>query len=256
MTWQFPGAPPQQVQQIRLLLLPLRDLQSLHRHLPDIRGQQVPALSVLWVRSACVQVVLPAPRGESHDRPPQPHVRGLPPTGRLWLHQVRSRRGAGEEECSLCAGSQHDQRQDLPRCLVLVPHPSHHRHLQAALQDRHPVIMEFQVKVVSVDGETCIFFRYHLIKWKIRRYFKKEENDEHIIQYFRTCSIGDWLVLYQMSRNMNKRSLSDCLTHISLLVRSSSFFLDFMPTFWVFWAEHWAPTRSRIQIISSIKIVW
>merc|ERR1712012_645061 len=23
-------------------------------------------------------------------------------------------------------------------------------------------------------------FRYHLIKWKIRRYFKKEENDEHI----------------------------------------------------------------------------
>ena len=70
--------------------------------------------------------------------------------------------------------------------------------------------MEFQVKVVSVDGGTCIFyFRYHLIKWKIRRYFKKEENDEHIIQYFRTCSIGDWLVLYQMSRNMNKRSLSE-----------------------------------------------
>ena len=61
------------------------------------------------------------------------------------------------------------------------------------------------MKVVTGQKVRDLFSRYHLIKWKIRRYFKKEENDEHIIQYFRDCSIGDWLVLYQMSRNMNKR---------------------------------------------------
>merc|ERR1712038_128654 len=58
-------------------------------------------------------------------------------------------------------------------------------------------------------------FRYCLIKWKIRRYFKKDENDDHIIHYFRHCSIGDWLVLYQMSRNMNKRFYADFLSVLS-----------------------------------------
>ena len=57
-------------------------------------------------------------------------------------------------------------------------------------------------------------FRYHLIKWKIRRYFKKTENDRHIEHYIEHCSLGDWLVLYQMSRNMNKRFFADqCHEH-------------------------------------------
>ena len=41
----------------------------------------------------------------------------------------------------------------------------------------------------------------------MRRYFKKDENDCHIYHYIKHCSQGDWLVLYQMSRNMNKRSV-------------------------------------------------
>jgi len=57
--------------------------------------------------------------------------------------------------------------------------------------------------------------RYHLIKWKIRRYFRKNENDEHIKHYIKHCSIGDWLVLYQMSRNMNKRFFADFLSVLS-----------------------------------------
>jgi len=54
-------------------------------------------------------------------------------------------------------------------------------------------------------------FRYQLIKWKIRRYFVKTENDEPVRYYVEHCSLGDWLVLYQMARNMNKRFFAEFL---------------------------------------------
>ena len=63
-----------------------------------------------------------------------------------------------------------------------------------------------------------ITFRYLLIKWKIRRYFKKDENDRHIHHYIKHCSQGDWLVLYQMSRNMNKRFFADFISVLSRTV--------------------------------------
>jgi len=62
------------------------------------------------------------------------------------------------------------------------------------------------------------YFRYLLIKWKVRRYFKKDENDRHIYHYIKHCSQGDWLVLYQMSRNMNKRFFADFLSVLSRTV--------------------------------------
>jgi len=62
--------------------------------------------------------------------------------------------------------------------------------------------------------------RYFLIKRKIRRYFRKDENDQHIQYYIQHCSIGDWLVLYQMSRNMNKRFFSDFISVLSKSINS------------------------------------
>eukprot|EP00092_Neocalanus_flemingeri_P002461 GFUD01002633.1.p1 GENE.GFUD01002633.1~~GFUD01002633.1.p1 ORF type:complete len:421 (-),score=78.51 GFUD01002633.1:86-1348(-) len=61
-------------------------------------------------------------------------------------------------------------------------------------------------------------YRYLLIKWKIRRYFQKNENDRHIGHYIEHCSLGDWLVLYQMSRNMNKRFFADFISVLSKTV--------------------------------------
>ena len=150
MILMLPGAPPQQVQQIRRLLLPLWDVQPLHCDLSDICHQQVPPLPVFWLRPPCVHVVLHAPRGEAHEQP-QPHVRGLPQAGGVWLREVRPGGRPGEEERSVCARPQHDQRQDLPGGLVLVPRPRHHRHLQTHLQNCHTFVMEFQVKVLSVE---------------------------------------------------------------------------------------------------------
>jgi len=57
--------------------------------------------------------------------------------------------------------------------------------------------------------------RYNLLRWKIRRYFKKDENDHHIENYVQHCSLGDWLVLYQMAKNMNKRFFADFLSVLS-----------------------------------------
>lgn len=73
-------------------------------------------------------------------------------------------------------------------------------------------------------------FRYLLIKWKVRRYFRKDENDRHIQHFIRHCPQGDWLVLYQMSRNMNKRSLtsSEMVMSLCTTLQLSRFFADFI----------------------------
>ncbi|XP_023325021.1 innexin inx2 isoform X2 [Eurytemora carolleeae] len=57
--------------------------------------------------------------------------------------------------------------------------------------------------------------RYQMMKMKMHRYFKNNENIQHIKHYVYHCSIGDWFVLYQMSRNMNRRFFADFLVVLS-----------------------------------------
>ena len=63
----------------------------------------------------------------------------------------------------------------------------------------------------------CIFTstRFYLMKVKMHRYFKTNPNTLHIEHYILNCSIGDWFVLYQMSRNMNRRFFADFITVLS-----------------------------------------
>ena len=108
--------------------------------------------------------------------------------------------------------------------MVLVLHTSHHWDIEACLSDFYRFIMESQVWLYYI---LCLvlrylFVRYQLIKWKIRRYFKKSENDRHIEHYIEHCSLGDWLVLYQMSRNMNKRFFADFISVLSKTVNPHS----------------------------------
>ena len=58
-------------------------------------------------------------------------------------------------------------------------------------------------------------FRYLIMKVRISRYFKSDENMKHVRHYTKHCSIGDWFVLYQMSRNMNTRFFAEFLTVLS-----------------------------------------
>lgn len=60
--------------------------------------------------------------------------------------------------------------------------------------------------------------RYFLMKMKLKRYFKINAHVKHIQYYCLHCSIGDWFVLYQMSKNLNKRFFAEFLTVLALTV--------------------------------------
>lgn len=69
-------------------------------------------------------------------------------------------------------------------------------------------------------------FRYHMMRIRISRYFKTDNNMRHIKHYIQRCSIGDWFVLYQMSRNMNTRFFAEFLVVLSRKVNPDPGLVD------------------------------
>ncbi len=53
------------------------------------------------------------------------------------------------------------------------------------------------------------------MKMKMHRYFKHNENIERVKAYILACSVGDWFVLYQMSKNLNRRFFHQFLITLS-----------------------------------------
>ena len=47
------------------------------------------------------------------------------------------------------------------------------------------------------------------------RYFKRSKNRELIKEYVKSITIGDWFVLYQMSKNLNRRFFYDFLIQLA-----------------------------------------
>ncbi|XP_059095142.1 innexin inx2-like isoform X1 [Tigriopus californicus] len=60
--------------------------------------------------------------------------------------------------------------------------------------------------------------RFFLMKLKMSKYFKKNAHLIHIMHYIHNCSIGDWFVLYQMSKNLNKRFFAEFLALLAMTV--------------------------------------
>lgn len=60
--------------------------------------------------------------------------------------------------------------------------------------------------------------RYFLIKMKMSKYFKNNAHMKHILHFIENCSIGDWFVLYQMSKNLNKRFFAEFLALLAMTV--------------------------------------
>jgi len=50
------------------------------------------------------------------------------------------------------------------------------------------------------------------------RYMNNNKHALHIQHYVMNCSIGDWFVLYQMSKNMNKRFFAEFIALLSLKI--------------------------------------
>ncbi len=51
--------------------------------------------------------------------------------------------------------------------------------------------------------------------FRIFRYFRNSEHVEDVKAYIKSVTIGDWFVLYQMSKNLNRRFFHDFLIQLS-----------------------------------------
>jgi len=75
------------------------------------------------------------------------------------------------------------------------------------------------VRVFTRSLQLCSArIRMFLVQMKMQRYFAKNAHMVHIRHYILHCSIGDWFVLYQMSKNVNKRFFAEFLALLALTV--------------------------------------
>jgi len=58
--------------------------------------------------------------------------------------------------------------------------------------------------------------RFQLINMRMNRYFKKSSKMVKIEHFVSQCKLGDWFVLYQLSKNLNRPFFMDFLTHLSV----------------------------------------
>jgi len=59
--------------------------------------------------------------------------------------------------------------------------------------------------------------RYQLFNMRLNRYFKRSKKLEKIETFVRGCKLGDWFVLYQLSKNLNRPFFMDFLTRLSVI---------------------------------------
>ena len=55
-----------------------------------------------------------------------------------------------------------------------------------------------------------------MLDLRLHRYFKKSSKLEYIRTYILECKLGDWFVMYQLSKNLNRPFFIDFLTAISV----------------------------------------
>jgi len=62
----------------------------------------------------------------------------------------------------------------------------------------------------------CASLRLQLINMRMNRYFRRSAKVEKIEAFISQCKLGDWFVLYQMSKNLNRPFFMDFLTALSI----------------------------------------
>jgi len=60
--------------------------------------------------------------------------------------------------------------------------------------------------------------RFFLMKTQMHRYLSNNKHAKHIQHYLVHCSIGDWFVLYQMNKNINKRFFAEFMALLAIKV--------------------------------------
>jgi len=73
-------------------------------------------------------------------------------------------------------------------------------------------LSRFAFRIVQVSSSRV---RFEMLRWRYRKYFK---NHPHFLQlkiFLQECPLGDWFVLYQMSKNINKRFFMSFLAQLA-----------------------------------------
>ena len=60
------------------------------------------------------------------------------------------------------------------------------------------------------------WLRFQLLNLRMNRYFRRSTKMEKIRAFIVECKLGDWFVLYQMSKNLNRPFFMDFLTCLSV----------------------------------------
>eukprot|EP00090_Calanus_glacialis_P014519 TRINITY_DN23321_c0_g1_i1.p1 TRINITY_DN23321_c0_g1~~TRINITY_DN23321_c0_g1_i1.p1 ORF type:complete len:250 (-),score=26.19 TRINITY_DN23321_c0_g1_i1:511-1155(-) len=94
------------------------------------------------------------------------------------------------------------------------------------INDKVFLILWWWFLLIAVIGFIRIFYRgiqcrssrlrFHLLNMRLNRYFKKSTKIEKIEKYIKKCKLGDWFVLYQLSKNLNRPFFMDLLSHLSV----------------------------------------
>jgi len=69
--------------------------------------------------------------------------------------------------------------------------------------------------------------RFQLINMRMNRYFKRSSKMDKIENFIVDAKLGDWFVLYQMSKNLNRPFFMDFLTTLSVRYSDKAFSDDF-----------------------------
>jgi len=77
------------------------------------------------------------------------------------------------------------------------------------------IIAFFRLIYRFIQCRSC-FVRYQLINMRMNRYFKKSRKIQKIETFVHNCKLGDWFVLYQLSKNLNRPFFMDFLTQLSV----------------------------------------
>jgi hypothetical protein len=81
------------------------------------------------------------------------------------------------------------------------------------------IVLIGSIRILTRSGQLVSSrVRYFLMHVKMKRQFKNNAHVKHIQHYIRHCSIGDWFVLYQMSKNLNQRFFAEYITVLALTV--------------------------------------
>lgn len=99
----------------------------------------------------------------------------------------------------------------LPRCLSypLQTHPDELCQAPLLIVELATPQVGFAIEWLKEIIFKCIIFT---------RYFKRNENSQKIKSYIHDCSRGDWFVLYQLSKNLNRAFFMDFLVTLSRII--------------------------------------